>query len=261
MLRRLIVNADDFGFTRDVNEGIVSCHREGILTSTTLMATGLAFRHAVELAKANPSLDIGCHLVLVQGLGLPADVPALIQAILLRQINLLTVLRGQLEIVFKAGIRPTHLDTHKHTHLIPAVLDAVLRVSEEYGIRHIRKPADFHRDRSAPLATQAISACMGIALHSFDGKLERAHAQRTDHFTGFQLTGRMTPQNLAATLAALPEGTTELMCHPGLLGGELPLANTRLKQSRVDEWRALRSPLARHALNERGIQLITYREL
>ncbi len=261
MTRRLIVNADDFGFTRDVNEGILSCHREGILTSTTLMATGLAFRHAVDLAKANPSLDVGCHLVLVQGPGLPPHIPALIQAILLKQIHVLTHLRRQLEIVFKAGIRPTHLDTHKHTHLIPAVFDAVLRVSQEYGIRHIRKPADFKRDPSAPLATQAISACMRLALHSFDAKLKRAHAQRTDHFTGFQLTGRMTPENLAATLAELPEGATELMCHPGLLGAELPSAETRLKQSRVEEWRALRSPLARAVLHEKGIQLTTYREL
>ncbi len=261
MLRRLIVNADDFGFTRDVNEGILACHREGILTATTLMATGLAFRHAVDLAKANPSLDVGCHLVLVQGPGLPPHIPALIQAILLRQINVLTHLRRQLEIVFKAGIRPTHLDTHKHTHLIPAVLDAVLRVSQEFGIRYIRKPADFNRDACAPLTTQAISACMRSALRGFDTKLERAHARRTNHFTGFQLTGRMTPENLAETLAALPEGITELMCHPGLLGTELPAANTRLKQSRVEEWRALRSPLARAVLNEKGIQLTSYRAL
>ena len=64
---RLIVNADDFGFTRDVNEGIVEAHRHGILTATTLMANGDAFDHAVALARENPSLDVGCHLVLVQG--------------------------------------------------------------------------------------------------------------------------------------------------------------------------------------------------
>ena len=65
--RRLVVNADDFGFTRDVNDGIIEAHRNGILTATTLMANGDAFEHAVRLAHENPTLDTGCHLVLVQG--------------------------------------------------------------------------------------------------------------------------------------------------------------------------------------------------
>jgi predicted glycoside hydrolase/deacetylase ChbG (UPF0249 family) len=67
-LKRLVVNADDFGFTRDVNDGIVAAHQRGILTATTLMANGVAFDHAVDLAKSNPELDVGCHLVLVGGM-------------------------------------------------------------------------------------------------------------------------------------------------------------------------------------------------
>ena len=261
MQRRLIVNADDFGFTRDVNEGILACHRDGILTATTLMATGTAVRHAVELAKSTPTLDVGCHLVLVQGPDLPQDIPSLVQALAWNRIDPLAHFRKQLETILKAGIRPTHLDTHKHTHLIPQVLKAVLRVSEEYNIKWVRKPADFARDASAPRALQLTSATMRFALSGFDRKLTAANARRTDHFTGFQLTGRMTAQSLAATLHALPEGSTELMCHPGFLGQELLHANTRLKQSRVEEWRALCSPLVRSVLAKEKIQLTGYRAL
>lgn len=260
-MRKLIVNADDFGFTRDVNQGILACHQEGILTATTLMATGRAFHHAVELAKGTPSLDVGCHLVLVQDPGLPPTIWALLQAIRRHEIDLLGEMRRQIEITLKASIRPSHLDTHKHTHLIPQVRRAVLRVSEEYGIPFVRKPADFARDPSAPLRTQAIAHAMHLAQRGFDRSLAVANARRTHHFTGFQLTGRMTVDNLAATLRSLPEGVTELMCHPAFLTTELQNAPTRLKQSRLDEQQALCSPVIRNLIAELSVQLTNYRDL
>jgi len=95
-LKRLIVNADDFGFTRDVNQGIVEAHREGILTATTLMATGPAFEDAVRLARENPSLDVGCHLVLVGAPPYPATVAKLIEAVTLKRIKIYDELARQL---------------------------------------------------------------------------------------------------------------------------------------------------------------------
>ena len=260
-MRKLIVNADDFGFTRDVNEGIVACHKGGILTAATLMSTGRAFHHAVELAKSTPSLDVGCHLVLVQDPGLPLNIWRLLNAVWRNQIDLLRELRRQIEITLKAGMRPTHLDTHKHTHLIPQVRRAVLRVSQEYGIPWVRKPADFARDFSAPWRTQAVAHAMHLAQPGFDRELAAANAHRTDHFTGFQLTGRMTAATLAATLRTLPEGVTELMCHPGFLSSELQNANTRLKQSRQEEQMALCSAATRTLLSKQDIQLTNYRDL
>ena len=260
-MRKLIVNADDFGFTCGVNEGILACHREGILTATTLMATGRAFHHAVELSRGTPSLDVGCHLVLVQDPGLPPTIWALLQAIRRNEIDLLGELRRQIEITLKASIRPTHLDTHKHTHLIPQVRRAVLRVSEEYGIPWVRKPADFARDQSAPLRTQTIAHAMHLAQRGFDRQIAAANARRTDHFTGFQLTGRMTAVTLAATLRALPKGVTELMCHPAFLTAELQNAPTRLKQSRLDEQQALCSPTIHSLIAELNVQLTNYRDL
>ncbi len=261
MPRSLIVNADDFGFTRDVNEGVLACHKDGILTATTLMATGRAFRHAVEIAQSTPTLDVGCHLVLVHEPGMPPNFPALLAAIALRRVDPHAEFARQVCMILKAGLRPTHLDTHKHTHLLPPVLAAVLRVSEEFSIPWIRKPADFARDRAAPLAQQLTAAAMRFALRGFDRKLAQAGARRTGHFTGFQLTGRLTAETLSETLSTLPEGITELMCHPGFFREELAGAATRLKQSRAEEQRALCSPALRTILDEGKIQLTRYREL
>src|SRR5580692_1695074 len=118
-VRKLVVNADDFGFTRDVNQGIVEAHQRGILTATTLMATGAAFDDAVRLARENPTLDIGCHLVLVGQAPYPPTVAKLVSAVMLGRIRIYQELSTQVRRILDVGLEPTHLDTHKHTHLLP----------------------------------------------------------------------------------------------------------------------------------------------
>jgi len=142
-VRKLIVNADDFGFTRDVNQGILQAHQQGILTATTLMANGPAFADAVRLAKENPTLDIGCHLVLVGDPPFPPTLAQLVPAVMLGRIRIYEELSVQVRRIQDAGLTPTHLDTHKHTHLLPQVLDAVARISQEFGIPWVRRPFDF----------------------------------------------------------------------------------------------------------------------
>jgi chitin disaccharide deacetylase len=113
--KQLVVNADDFGFTPDVNRGIVDAHRGGILTATTLMANGAAFEDALRLARETPSLDIGCHLVLVgersplTGRPYPRTVAKLLGALARREIRPYEELAAQVRIILDAGIRPTHL--------------------------------------------------------------------------------------------------------------------------------------------------------
>ena len=232
---RLIVNADDFGFTRDVNAGIVASHREGILTSTTVMATGAAFEDAVRLAKENSSLDIGCHLVLVQGEGMPQSIPELLWALATRRIDAYAEFSRQVRKILNAGLQPTHLDTHKHTHLAPPVYAAVLRISREFGIPWVRR--------------------------RIVGWTSSSGIRTTDHFLGFRATGRLDTPTLAALIRILPNGLTELMCHPGFLTQELQTAATRLKESRVIEYQALISPAVRQALKDRGARLVSYRDL
>jgi predicted glycoside hydrolase/deacetylase ChbG (UPF0249 family) len=257
-VKLLVVNADDFGFTRDVNAGIVEAHRHGILTATTLMATGDAFDDAVRLARETPSLDIGCHLVLVQAPGLPSTIPQLIQAVALGRIRIYDELVKQVRRIVDAGLNPTHLDTHKHTHLLPPVLEAVARISEEFRIPWVRRPFDF------PLQPGGVgwkNRLMRLMSGRFRSAFARHHCRSTDWFAGFKLTGSYSSEDLINVIRALPEGVTEFMCHPGLCGDDLRSARTRLKESREEELRALTAPEVRAALAGAGVRLVSYREL
>src|ERR1700693_16618 len=160
-MKQLILNADDFGMTRGVNEGIIRAHRDGILTSATLMANGPEFDDAVASAKLNPGLGVGCHLVLVAG---PAVAPkgkissladengnlpeslglfvARLTAGLIRTKAIEREMRAQIEKIRAAGIEPTHLDTHKHNHAYPKVMESLARVGKALGITRVRKPME-----------------------------------------------------------------------------------------------------------------------
>lgn len=261
---RVIFNADDFGFTRDVNDGIVAAHRHGVLTATTLMPNGDAFEHAVACAKAVPWLDIGVHLVMVQGTSLsspgralPATLSELARALLRRDLAVYDEAAAQVRRIIDAGIRPSHIDTHKHTHLFPPVLEAVARVAKEFGIPWVRRPFDHATNRRADKPKQMVAAGMRLMRPRFAKALSGLHM--TDHFTGFQLTGILDAAAMIETLEALPAGLTEFMCHPGNCGPELLSAPTRLKASRAAELAALVSPDVREVLERRGIELTNYR--
>jgi len=236
-LKRLIINADDFGFTRDVNAGIIQAHREGVLTSATLMANGGAFEDAVRLAHETPTLDVGCHLVLVDGRSVldGSPFPETPVRLLFQKLDAYPELRAQIQKIVAAGIRPTHLDSHKHTHLLPGVFRAVVRLAKEFAIPYIRRPLpsiDLYR---------RVAQASGVRM--------------TDHLLGFRLTGTLTEDTFAAAIEGLPDGETEFFCHPGLLGPELAQARTRLKESRVRELEALTSPRIRALINAKGICL------
>ncbi|HWC98967.1 MAG TPA: ChbG/HpnK family deacetylase [Candidatus Sulfopaludibacter sp.] len=270
MRRQLVVNADDFGFTPDVNEGIVDAHRRGILTATTLMANGEAFDDALRLAAETPTLDIGCHLVLIGGHSLvtgkpfPQSVAQLVAALLGRRIRPYDELKAQVRRIVDAGIRPTHLDTHKHTHLAPPVLDAVARLAEEFEIRWVRRPFDFPMTAVrgiVPGAKRLTSDGLGLMRRRFHRVLERHACRTTDHFAGFQITGHFGTADLVRLLESLPEGSTELMVHPGRCREALRHAPTRLKESRERELEALVAPESRAAIDRGGIELVGYQGL
>jgi len=268
--KQLVVNADDFGFTPDVNEGILEAYRNGILTAATIMANGAAFDHAIELARQAPRIDIGCHLVLIGGQSLvtgaayPATVGQLLRAIATRRIRVYDELRAQVMRIIEAGLAPTHLDTHKHTHLAPPVLEAVARLGEEFRIPWIRRPMDFPLSAAhgaAPLLKQLTSAGIGFLRGRFHRVVESHHCRSTDHFAGFQITGRFRTRELVELMGVIPEGSTELMCHPGRCGEALRNAPTRLKESREAELAALTAAEVREAVERAGIELVNYREL
>ena len=261
-MRKLVVNADDFGFTRDVNRGIVEAHQNGILTATTLMACGAAFDDAVQLAHEHPTLDIGVHLVLVGQAPYPMTVAQLTRAVALGRMAIYDELSSQVRKVLDAGVMPSRLDTHKHTHLLPPVLEAVARISEKFKIPWVRRPFDFPMTPDGiSWKKRAASRAFGVVRSRFERVLQRHGCRFTDHFAGFQITGKFDAPDVAELIRALPEGSTEFMCHPGVCTEELRAARTRLKESREAELRALTSPEVRRALEESGVQLVSYREL
>lgn len=268
-MKQLIVNADDFGFSTDVNRGIIEAHQRGILTATTLMANGPAFADALARARDCPTLDVGCHLVLVQGpslarrgADLPAGWPELVSALFAGRLDPYEEFRAQLERILAAGIRPLHVDTHKHTHLLPPVLKAVARLCHEYSIPWVRRPADLPLHARSIPPIRRIGACAARALSAWaDRRRVTAGLRTTDYFAGFQFTGRFRAPELIRLIARLPEGLTELMCHPGFCTQELMSMPTRLKQSREEELRALLDPAVREALLRHQVTLVRYRDL
>ncbi len=156
-------------------------------------------------------------------------------------------LRAQIERILAAGLRPTHLDSHKHTHIIPAIFRSVIQLAAQFGIPYVRLPLDATvRFARIPVA---------LAARYYRGLARHHNVRMTDHFLGFRLTGSLTEQTFAAALSHLPSGTTEFMCHPGFAGPELQVASTRLKGSRLRELEALTSPRIRDLVDAESIRL------
>lgn len=287
-MKELILNADDFGLTRGVNEGIIRAHREGILTSATLMANSQAFEDAVERAKANSGLGVGCHLVLVGGAcvapreeissladrdgRLPQSLGMLVTKLSsgrVRSTEIERELREQIQKIRQAGIEPTHLDSHKHTHAHPRVLKALGRVAQELGITRVRKPMENLRDSwnssgasgSRPWKELAAAAAARTVTLTFAAAIKEYGLRSPDHFLGLAMTGRMDKTTLCRLIDTLPEGRTEIMLHPGNCDADLAATGSRLQQQRQVELEALLAPEARQIATDRGVRLISYREL
>lgn len=265
-MRRLIVNADDFGLTDGVNRAIVELHSTGALTSATLMAASPRFDGAVALARKNPSLGMGCHIVLVDGIPVsdPATTPSLLERpgaarfrsslgkfavdLFLGRIRAIDIEReatAQILRLQQAEIAVTHVDTHKHTHMFPAVLDAVMRAAESCGVRAIRNPFEPSWSRRATHTAEFTRRLQVWILRAFYRNFLRQVSARgffTTHGSlGVLATGTLDEKTLRAILRNLPVGTWELVCHPGYLDDDLRAVRTRLRESRAVELAALRS--------------------
>ena len=192
-----------------------------------------------------------------------ATVAKLIQAVALkRTIRSTTNCAVQVRRILDAGLQPTHLDTHKHTHLLPPVLDAVARISEEFRIPWVRRPFDFpFQPGGIGWKRRAVSGALGSVRGRFARVLRRHGCKVTEYFAGFQLTGAYDAATLVKLIRSLPEGSTEFMCHPGFCGPELRASRTRLKESRERELRALTSPEVRAALLEENVRLAGFDQL
>jgi len=295
-VRKLIVNADDFGLTAGVNRAILETHSAGVLSSATLMANGGAFEDAVTAARSAPNLSVGCHVVLVDGtpvsppdaidtlLGIRSAEPdkfySSLSAFAARAMlggfdrdQLVAEVTAQIRKIQSAGIQVTHLDTHKHAHVFPEILAALLRAARICGVRAIRNPFVPVKVMPAKLFKGKRDLWKRYTqvrmLHTFSGQFlqrtKRTGVLTPDGVVGVIETGSVDSSGysslLRQTLASLPEGTWELVCHPGYNDADLRAASTRLVDSREMERRLLSSAELRQFLEEQKIQVINYQEI
>jgi chitin disaccharide deacetylase len=277
---RLIVNADDFGISPRINEGILMAHRQGIVTATSLMAVGGAFDEGVELLHSCPSLDVGVHLTLVGGRPLrpapslvgadgcfPENFGVFVRRWLQGGVRLVEVegeWRAQIERILASGIRPSHLDSHQHLHGLPGLAALSQRLAEHYGIAWVRVPLESPRVwlRSTPPGLGRVVGGATLGCCWLLARLAGARKPRrgTPRFLGFHDGGRLDHIRLQRLLGDLQPGEVyELMCHPGLTPDEPRL---RVWQyGHQGELEALTAPSLREELAAHGVRLCRFTDL
>jgi hopanoid biosynthesis associated protein HpnK len=283
-MKQLIVNADDFGLTLGVNRAIIEAHTRGIVTSATLLANMPAFDDAVRLAKAHPTLGVGLHFNISQGR--PVAKTAEVRSLLAPngeflkpyrlalnsaadEVNMFEIMRefrAQAEKLLAAGLTITHVDSHKHAHALPPVFYAMRDTMGLFGINAMRLPRERVRWlralRSPKRFKQGVRAAgLTFFCGPYPKLLDEFEALTTDHFFGAAQTGFWSKRWLLTLLKKLPEGTSELMCHPGYDDAVLGASRTRLRASREAELRLLTDPEVVACARAQGIELINFGQL
>jgi hopanoid biosynthesis associated protein HpnK len=280
-MRQLLVNADDFGLCQGITDGIITAHQHGIVTSTSIVASGRGFVDAVVQARGNPKLGVGVHLTLVeeypvaaacdiptltQGDGrFPKNYAALLPGLLLGRIHLKDVereFRAQIEKCINAGLTPTHLDSHQHVHALPPLFRMVLRLAREYGIYGMRLPRDSPRWRGKfPCDGFAQKYALSFLARGDAFAFRDPSAKTCQGAAGIFDSGVLSEERLLAIIDRLPEGTTELVCHPGAGGAESATLYGHWHYNWETELAALTSAAVKTRLTVRQIELINYSTL
>jgi len=275
-LKRLIVNADDFGLTPGVNRGIIRAFQEGIVTSTSLLVTGNAFEDAVALARQNVELDAGLHLALVEERAVlgrevlstlvdetgrfPKTSTEFFRRVLLGRISWDEVEReiaAQIARFQKTGLRLSHIDSHQHIHMFPPLLRIVKRLTRTMDSVWIRNSAGPWR--KAPRVTPARwLQQLGLNLTSLSARGLHGRQQMPDGMLGFGVSGCLTRFALEQTLQKIPDGLYELICHPGENDPDMQTRYGHWGYHWAEELDALTAPETRAVLDDIGIGLTTF---
>jgi hopanoid biosynthesis associated protein HpnK len=237
-VKKLIINADDFGLHEEINNGIIRCFQEGCLTSTSLMCGAPAFEHAVALLKKNSTLGVGVHLTLVGGVApvLPVDevtslvdenglffpdYKVFIKKFYLGQVKKIEIKRELEAQLFKAiatGLKFTHVDSHQHLHVLPGIVPIVISLCRQFDIHAVRLPGErysadygYKTVWSRKLGKNGLTFCSKLAARQFTA----AGLLSPDQFFGMLSGGNLSIPVVQEFLSSLKEGTGEIMTHPG----------------------------------------------
>ena len=276
--RQVIVNADDLGWSAGVTDGIMLAHRNGVVTSATLAANMPDAERALNLAAAEPDLGVGVHLNVCQGRPMSAagaklvggdglmrlTGPGLIARCLLRPWLISAALaecEAQVRWVLDRGVRPTHLDSHRHVHAFPPLFAGVVRLAKRYGVPFVRWPLERLPGGGwpRPPRNQARAARLLRAMCAMNVLTGRS-LRPTRGTWGIAHTGLISETWLVHAAEATLEGITEIMTHPGL-AHDLDRRDTRLLDSRRAEMDALCSPAVRDAFARQQLELVNYGHL
>jgi predicted glycoside hydrolase/deacetylase ChbG (UPF0249 family) len=285
-VKRLIINADDFGLAPGVNRAIVELQQAGALSSATLMATAPYFSPAVYMAFAQPGLAVGCHVVLVDGS--PAKRPEEVSSLLdpsnslffrttvggflrdlvrgrIREQEIEAEATAQIQRIQSSGLTVSHIDSHKHVHAFPRVLAPLLRAARQCGVPCVRNPFEPSWSLRATRPASAWRRTQVRAMRTQQGaftRLTREHGMMTaDGSIGLLATGILDDSVLRSLLKAMPDGTWELVCHPGYRDTALEQARTRLRASRETERSALLEVIPDALRADSGLALIDFHQL
>ncbi len=271
-MKKLIVTADDFGISIEVNEAVERAHQNGILTATSLMVGEPYADDAIKRARTMPKLGVGLHLALSRAHpSAPRDqIPDIIDADGLFKSNLvlsgfrfffLPKVRRQLELEITAqfekfaatGLRLDHVNAHNHLHLHPTVLSLMLKIGKRFGMKAVRLPRDHN--------SKGLGAMFLLPwLKLMQGRLSSHGMHFNDVLLGLDETGSLNTKALIFLIDGLSDQTAELMCHPatGPWQGMDPMA----KEFRHDqEYEALIDASTIKAISDNNISLIAYRDI
>lgn len=290
-MRKLIVNADDFGFNREVTDGIIQCHQKGCVTSTTLMANMPAAEYAAEQAKKFPNLSVGIHFALSDGpvVSAPGKIPALVNkdgqfpdsAVVVSLAKQCRLPLGQIELEFTAqiekflslGITPTHCNSHQNIEVYPQPCIAIMRVAKKYNIKRMRTHRGWH------LMDKTEGFKMNNLFKMLRANMARGHKiiyYDLFHYyrklrgyklpnTKFGFSRIISSSPLKCDLASwaillqnLPEGASELIAHPGLPSDD-PLDHAWFRKKRVLEYELFSNPKTKQLCREFGVDLVNYK--
>ena len=239
-VKTLIVTADDFGVAPEVNAAVEHAHRHGILTAASLMVAGAAVEPAVAIAKAQPSLHVGLHIVLVEGRPVlpPAAIPDLVgpdgrfrcdmvgaAVEMFFKPHVRRQLAAEVEAQFQAfaatGLPLDHVNTHKHFHLHPTIAGTILRIGRAFGLKAMRVPSEPRNVlmQAEPGVRVQPAYVTGPWSASVRWRLNRAGVATADQVFGLHWSGAMTPERMLGLVRCLPPGVSEIYTHPATGGG------------------------------------------
>jgi predicted glycoside hydrolase/deacetylase ChbG (UPF0249 family) len=278
-MKQLIITADDFGITKSVNEGIARAYREGAITCVSFLPSGDAYQDAVARAGALGIKEMAAHLALTEVS--PVSDPAKVSSLVtksgrfnksrisfflkfflgsIKTEEIYSELKAQLDLLKKAGIPIACLSGHEHIHMMPGILEIFIKLAKEYDIPSIRYMNDNSKIAGFDLAKIFRAMVQYLYRDNMKKSFGASSIKYADRLLGFIDSGRMGEKKLMMMLGGLPDGVTELVTHPGLMGPEIA-SRYKFHSNCERELKALTSPSVRSLISKNNITLTTFGSL